>query len=134
MARFSHVLWKPKSRNMETQEIAKKLADYCRKGDWASAHEKLYSNDAVSIEPYETPDYSKEVKGIEAIRKKGEKFNASVEKYHQIEVSEPLVAGNSIAFTLMMDMTIKGKGRMKSPELCVYEVKDGKIVSERFFV
>jgi hypothetical protein len=119
---------------METQEIARKLADYCRKAEWNNAHEKLYSRDAISIEPYETPEYGKEVKGIEAIRKKGEKFGASVEKYHQIEVSEPLVAGNSIAFTLTMDVTMKGKGRMKSPELCVYEVKDDKIVSEQFFV
>jgi hypothetical protein len=46
----------------------------------------------------------------------------------------PLVAGNSIAFTLTMDITMKGQGRMKSPELCVYQVKDGKIISEEFFV
>ena len=56
------------------------------------------------------------------------------EKMHAIEVSEPLVAGNSIAFRLEMDMTMKGKGRMKSPELCVYQVKDGKIIEEEFFV
>jgi hypothetical protein len=56
------------------------------------------------------------------------------EKIHSIEISEPLVAGNSIAFRMEMDMTMKGKGRMKSPELCVYQVKDDKIVSEEFFV
>ena len=28
----------------------------------------------------------------------------------------------------------KGKGRMKTSELCLYKVKDGKIVSEEFFV
>jgi len=119
---------------METQEIARKLADYCKRADWDGAHKELYSKDAISIEPYDTPDYSKETKGMDGIRKKGEKFNNSVEKFHHIDVSEPLVAGNSIAFTLTMDMSIKGKGRMKSPELCVYEVKDGKVVLEQFFV
>ena len=57
-----------------------------------------------------------------------------VEKVHSIETSEPMVAGNSIAFRMGMDITMKGKGRMNSPELCVYQVKDGKIVSEEFFV
>lgn len=119
---------------MDTREIADKLVDYCKRGAWEEAHAELYSTDAISVEPFETPEYGKETRGIEAIRKKGEKFGASVEKYHHIDVSDPLVAGNSIAFTLTMDMSIKGKGRMKSPELCVYEVKDGKIASERFFV
>jgi hypothetical protein len=119
---------------METQEIARKLADYCKRGDWNGAHKELYAEDAISIEPYETSEYSKETKGMEGIKRKGEKFNESVEKFHQIDVSAPLVAGNSIAFTLTMDMSIKGKGRMKSPELCVYEVKDGKVVLEQFFV
>jgi hypothetical protein len=119
---------------MTTQEIANRLVDYCRKADWESAHRELYAQNARSIEPYETPEYEKITEGLDAIRKKGKMFDSMVEKVHSIEVSEPLVAGNSLAFTLTMDMTMKGKGRMKSPELCVYQVKDGKIVSEEFFV
>lgn len=119
---------------METHEIARKLVDYCRRGDWDGAHQELYADDAKSIEPFDTPEYPKEVNGMDAIREKGKQFDASVEKCHHIDVSEPLIAGNSIAFVLTMDMTFKGKGRMKSPELCVYEIKNGKIASERFFV
>ncbi|HTF20488.1 MAG TPA: SnoaL-like domain-containing protein [Chryseolinea sp.] len=119
---------------METQEIAEKLVNYCKRADWTAAHDTLYAKDAISVEPFETPDYEKETKGMDAINKKGEKFNSSVEKYHQIDVSNPLVSGNSIAFTMTMDMSVKGKGRMKSPELCVYECKDGKIIAERFFM
>jgi hypothetical protein len=119
---------------MTTQEIADKLVAYCRKADWEGAHKSLYAPDAKSIEPYESPDFPKITEGLEGIRKKGEKFDSMVEKMHAIEVSQPLVAGNSIAFTLEMDMTMKGKGRMKSPELCVYQVKDGKIAVEEFFV
>ncbi len=119
---------------METMDIAKKLVAYCRKADWDGAHKELYAKDVVSIEPYSTPEFDQETRGLDAIREKGRKFDAMVEKMHSIETSEPLVAGNSIAFTLTMDMTMKGKGRMKSPELCVYQVKDGKIISEEFFV
>jgi hypothetical protein len=119
---------------METNEIAKKLIAYCQKADWSGAHNSLYATDAISTEPYATPAFEKETKGLDAIKEKGRKFDGMVEKIHSIETSEPLIAGNSIAFTLAMDITMKGQGRMKSPELCVYQVKDGKIISEQFFV
>jgi hypothetical protein len=32
-----------------------------------------------------------------------------------------------------MDVTYKGQGRSMMSEVCVYEVKDGKIVTETFF-
>lgn len=120
---------------METKEIAKKLADYCRKGEWSKAHNELYAENAKSIEPYSTPDFpDTETVGLKAIKAKGEKFDSMVETMHSITVSEPLIAGNTLAFVLTMDVTMKGKGRMGMPELCVYQVKDGKIVSEEFFV
>ena len=119
---------------MEIKEIARKLVAFCQKADWAGAHDTLYAPDATSIEPYSTPEFEKETKGLDDIRKKGRKFDSMVEQVHGIEISEPLIAGNSIAFTLAMDITMKGQGRMKAPELCVYQVKDDKIVAEQFFV
>jgi hypothetical protein len=119
---------------MTTEEIAKRLVAYCKKADWESAHNELYDQHAKSIEPYATPEFESETEGMDAIREKGRKFDAMVEKMHSIEISEPLVAENSIAFKMTMDVTMKGKGRMKSPEICVYKVKDGKIISEEFFV
>lgn len=119
---------------METNEVAKKLVDYCRKANWSGAHDELYAEDVVSIEPYPTPEFEKETKGLSGVRQKSRKFDGMIEKVHSIETSEPLVAGNSIAFTLSMDITMKGQGRMKAPELCVYQVKDGKVNSEQFFV
>jgi hypothetical protein len=120
--------------SMETKEIAKKLVAYCRKADWDGAHNELYDENAISTEPYATEDFPKQTKGLKAIQEKSKTFEAMVEKIHSIEVSEPLIAGNSIAFTLRMDITMKEKGRMNSPELCVYQVRDGKIISEEFFV
>ncbi len=119
---------------MQTQEIAKHLVDYCRNGEFDTAQAELFADNAVSIEPYSTPEFEKETTGLKAIQAKGKKFEGMVEQVHGIDASEPLVAGNTIAFTLTMDMTMKGKGRMKMPELCVYQVKDGKVVSEEFFV
>jgi hypothetical protein len=105
----------------------------CRQEKWEAAQKELYAPNAVSIEPRETPGFAKETKGLPALLEKGKKFAAMVEKSHSVKVSDPIVAGNAFACTLDMDMTMKGQGRMQMGEVCVYEVKDGKIVSERFF-
>jgi len=117
---------------MNTKEIALRLVELCREGEFEKAQKELFAKDAVSIEPEATPDFEKETKGLDAILKKGEKFESMVEKYNDIKVSEPLVSGNSFAVTLFMNLTMKGKGAMDMSELCVYQVKDGKIVSESF--
>jgi hypothetical protein len=119
---------------MTTQEIANRLATLCKKGEWETAQRELYADNVVSIEPYATEDFQKETKGLNAIIEKGRKFDSMLQEVHSLDVSEPLVAENSIAFKMTMDITIKGKGRMAMPELCVYEVKDSKIISEHFYV
>jgi hypothetical protein len=119
---------------MNTQQIAERLAALCKEGNWSQAQKELYANDCVSIEPEASAGFAKEVKGMAAIGKKGKDFDAMVETTHGISVSQPLVTGNSIAFVLDMDMTMKGRPRGKMAELCVYTVKDGKIASEQFFM
>lgn len=117
---------------MNTQDIADRLVVLCRQADWSAAQKELYAEDAVSIEPEATPIFPKETRGLDAIIEKGRKFDSLVETMHSLSVSDPLVAASSFACTLQMDMTIKGQGRMNVTELCVYNVKDGKIVSEQF--
>ncbi len=96
------------------------------------AQTELFAADAVSIEPCESPGFDKVTKSLPAIVKKGHPFAARVETRHSLLVSEPLVAASSFACTMQMDVTMKGQGRINMAELCVYEVKDGKIVSEQF--
>jgi limonene-1,2-epoxide hydrolase len=119
---------------MKTEEIARRLVELCRQEKWEAAQKELYAANAVSIEPQETPAFAKETKGLPALLEKGKKFTSMVEKTHSVKVSDPIVAGNAFACTLQMDVTMKGQGRMQMGELCVYEVKDGKIVSERFLM
>ena len=114
---------------MTTKEIANRLVELCRKGEFENAQKELFAADAVSIEPYATPDFAKETKGIPAMKEKAEKWNAIVEEMHGLEVSDPVVAGSSFACTMRMDITMKGGERMNMTELCVYHVKDGKIIS-----
>lgn len=116
---------------MTTQEVADKLVELCGQGDWQQVHDELYHAEAESIEPAGTPWGN--VKGMEAIAKKGEQWKGMIEEFHGNEVSAPIVAENFFAVRMVSDTTMKGMGRMKFEELAIYEVKDGKIVKEQFF-
>src|SRR5215469_255878 len=119
---------------MTTAEIANRLVEFCKKGDFEGAQKELFADDAVSIEPYATPDFAQETRGLDAILEKGKKWGEMVQEMHGGEVSEPLLADNSFAMTMSMDVTMKDGKRMNMKELCIYHVKDGKIVSEQFFM
>lgn len=119
---------------MTTGQIAHRLSELCNKGEFEKAQKELFAEDAVSIEPEASPAFDKETRGLKAILEKGEKFKTMVEATHGCNVSDPLVAGNVIALSLTMDVTMKGKERSEMSEICVYKVKDGKIISEQFFM
>jgi hypothetical protein len=117
---------------MTTKEIADKLVSYCRQGKFEDAQKALFSADATSIEAEATPMGPKETKGLSAIIEKGRGFMAMIEKIHSMSVSDPIMADDSFACTMGLDATMKGRGRSAITEVCVYVVKDGKIVSEQF--
>ena len=117
---------------MTTQEVANRLKELFNEGKWAEAQQELFSEDAESVEPPNAQGMQS-AKGLDAIKKKGEQFNAMVEEMHGGYVSDPIVAGNYIAVGMGIDATYKGMGRQKMDEIALYEVKDGKIVKEQFF-
>jgi hypothetical protein len=119
---------------MSTQKIAERLAELCNKGEFEAAQKELFAEDAVSIEQQASPLFAKETKGLKAIIEKGHRWAAGLEKTHSVSVSSPMVAANAFALTMDMDVTFKGRGRMRLQEVCVYEVKNGKIASEQFFM
>ena len=120
------------SIKMTTKEIAEKWADYCRTNQWDKAHQELYANHCVSIEP-EGAIGPQKVEGMEAIAEKGKHWGAAVEAFHGVEIEGPIVAGSHFTATMKMDITYKGQSRRKDEEVCVFQVENGKIVSEQFF-
>ena len=116
---------------MNTQQVANKLVEMCRKGENMQAVDELYADNCVSKEMSGIPDEI--ANGKEAIIKKGQEWFGSVEEFHSSTVSDPQVAGNHFACTMKMDITFKERGRVQMEEVCVYEVADGKIVNEQFF-
>lgn len=119
---------------MTTKEIAERLTAFCREGKFEDAQKELFAEDVVSIEPEASPAFEKETKGLAAIIEKGHKFDSMVEQMNGITVSDPVVAGNSFCISMRLDAVMKDQGPMNMSELCVYKVKDGKIISEEFFM
>ena len=117
---------------MTTKEVADKLVELCRQGKIDEVQETLFADNAQSIEASEMMG-PKVVTGLDAIKAKSVAFQAGVEEFHTATISEPIVGGNSFAISWALDATFKGRGRMTIEEVCVYQVKDGKITLEQFF-
>ncbi len=117
---------------MNTEQIAKRLVELCRKGENEQAQRELYAQDAVSIEMPGSPGAG-DAKGLEAIYEKGRQWAAGVEAVHASNTSNPIVAGNWFSVAFSMDLTFKDRGRMQIEDIGVYQVRDGKIVREQFF-
>ena len=117
---------------MTTQEIATRLHELCLKGDFETAQNELFATDATSTEKNREGKYET-ITGVEAIKEKGVQFRNMIEEHHGGTQGEAKIFGNHIFLEMGLDVTIKGMGRMNMNEMCQYEVKDGKIISERFF-
>ena len=117
---------------MTIQEVANRLTALCRQGKYEEAQRELYSDDAESEEPAHSKGFQT-VKGLDAIIKKGEQFRDMVEAIHGGTVTDPIIAGDHFAVAAVLDISLKGMGRQKMEEVCVYEVKDGKVIKEQFF-
>ncbi len=115
---------------MTTQQVADRLVALCRAGEIFKAIEELYADDIASIEPEHGP--SKTARGKKAVLEKGKQFAAMIEERHGGSFSDPIVGGRYFSVAMILDATFKGQGRMKFDEICVYEVKEGKIVWEQF--
>ena len=116
---------------MNTQQIADRLVALCRRGEIQKAMEELYAESIVSHEPAHS--MVKSASGKKAVGEKGAQFASMIEQRHGGSFSDPTVAGRYFSVVMVLEATIKGKGRMTLEEICVYEVKDGKIVFEQFF-
>ncbi|SFH48522.1 nuclear transport factor 2 family protein [Pedobacter insulae] len=112
---------------MDTEEVANRLIALCREGKFHEAIDELYAKEIVSNEPNET------TQGFESVRAKTEKFEASIQEVHSSVISDPLIAKDHFACIMDIDATYKEHGRMSMSEICVYEVKDGKIIKDTFF-
>ena len=117
---------------MTTLEIAEKLYNFCKVGNFDQAQKDLFADNATSIEKNQTGQWET-ITGLEALKNKGDAFRADIEEHHGGFLKEPVVYGNNIFMEMGLDATFKGIGRMEMNEMCHYQVANGKIKSETFY-
>jgi hypothetical protein len=117
---------------MNTEEVAKKVVELCRKQAWYEAVDQIYAKDIVSVEARTMDGSSPETRGIDGVRGKVDWWVNNME-VHSSKVSGPFVAHDRFVVQFDVDITDKNsKERMQLSEVGVYTVKDGKIVREEF--
>jgi hypothetical protein len=117
---------------MNTEEVANKLVELCRKGDFRAAMESLYAKDIVSVEAQEMENMPAEMRGIDQVRGKTDWWEKNME-VHSAKVSGPFVARDTFVVQFDIDVTDKGSNkRMQMSEAGIYTVKDGKVAREEF--
>ena len=117
---------------MNTEEVAKKVVELCRKQAWREAIDTLYASDIVSVEARSMDGSSPETNGIEGVRAKADWWTSTME-IHSFTVGEPFVAHDRFVVQFDVDVTDKeSKKRFQLSEVGVYTVKDGKIAREEF--
>ena len=126
---------KGQSNSKEAQtihEVALRFNELAQQEKWFEIQDELFADSVKSIDPPNSP-YFGYAEGKVAVRKKGEDWVKRIEAAHRRYTSEPVIGGNHFAVGREVDITVQGLGRIKIDEIMLYEVKDGKIVSEQFF-
>ena len=117
---------------LTTQQVAARFSELAGQEKWFEIQDELFADTVKSIEP---PDslYFAYAEGKTLVRKKGEDWVKRITAAHKRNTTQPLVTGNHFAVGREVDITVDGLGRIRISEIMLYEVKDGKIISEQFF-
>ena len=117
---------------LTTQDIASRFNELAQQEKWFEIQEAFFADNVKSIDPPNSP-YMGYAEGKIQVRKKGEDFVKRIEAVHHAHTTEPIVSGNYFAVGREIDITTQGFGRIQINQVMLYEVKEGKIVTEQFF-
>lgn len=115
---------------MTTIEVANRLVELVKAQKEVQAMDELYHAEIVSNEP---AGETRETTGIEMCKNKAKWFNDMFEN-HGVEILGPYPNDDKFAIHYNYDLTAKEGGhRFNMTEVALYQVKDGKIVWEKFY-
>jgi ketosteroid isomerase-like protein len=120
--------------NDQLRQVAEQLVKGCREGRERENLDKLYAKDATSIEAYSGQEMSREVHGLDAIHKKHDWWESTMEELESDTIG-PFYHGDD-RFSVLFNARAKNKDTgevMEMQETAVYHVEGGKIVREEFF-
>ena len=113
---------------MDTAALDNQLNQKVLSGQALEAFEEFYADDVVMIE-----GSGERHEGKDTNRKREQDFFASVEEVHAFDLLGSATSGDRSYSEWLMDVTLKGMGRIKMEQTAVRDWKDGKVVKERFY-
>lgn len=120
------------TEKMTTGQVAARFSELAREEAWFEIQDELFADDVKSIEPPHSPWLSN-AEGKEAVRKKAADWVQRIKAAYKRQTTEPIVGEHHFAVGREVDIEVEGLGRVPINQLMLYEVKDGRIVSEQFF-
>lgn len=121
-----------KSSVLSTQEVAERFSELASQEKWFDIQDELFADNVRSIYPPNSP-YFGYAEGKEAVRKKGEDFVSRIEAVHKRHTTQAIAGSKYFAVGREVDITVQGHGRIQINQIMLYEVENGKIISEQFF-
>ncbi|WP_439555185.1 SnoaL-like domain-containing protein [Dyadobacter sp.] len=118
---------------MTTAQVAERYYELIKLHQYEQIQNELYSHDAVSIEPENDSNLPLVIEGLAALKEKEALFFSQVDEMFGSYMSEIVVSTFFFSMMTGMDVKMKGKQRKNKEQICVFEVRDGKIVKEQFF-
>lgn len=115
-----------------TAQLAARFHELASQEKWFDIQDELFAENVKSIEPSHSRWFSN-AEGKATVRRKGEDWVKRIEAAHSRSTSEPIVADRHFAVLREVDITVQGHGRIEIREIMLYEVSEGRIISEQFF-
>lgn len=113
-------------------EIANGLKEMVGEQKFVDAYQQLFAEDAESIDPLNTS--GQPLKGLATLLEREKDFLSRIIAIDKITLSDPIIAGSYFTLSLKMSFEVEGQGHMEVEEICLYKVKNGKIISQQFFI
>ena len=117
---------------LTTSQVADRFNELAQQEKWFEIQDEFFADNIKSIEPPSSL-YMGYAEGKTAVRKKAEEFISRIEDFHGASTTAPIVASNHFTVGRKIEITVRPHGRILMDQIMLYEVKDGKIISEQFF-
>ena len=100
---------------------------------WEEIIDTYYDDEVESIEPSNSKSQPY-TKGKPNVKAKAVHFTSMIEEFYSGYTTQPVFAGNLFSVGMGMDIKMKGAGRMNFDEICIFTVRNGKIIREEFIM
>ena len=117
---------------MNNKELIDRFQDLAMAEKWFEIQDESFADDVESIEPKDSP-WLPDARGKQAVREKAMAWVNRITAVHSTFTTAPITSENHFVIGRKMDITVQDLGRVQMDQLMLYEIRDGKIVKERFY-